>query len=732
MRDIEDWNDLNAVRDNLDSDHKILNDLDEDTAGYDEYIANPDDGWVPIGDFSNPFSGTFDGQGNEIIGLVSDSSLRPDENYVGLFSVTSGSITNITLRTPHLEHIDSSDEPSGTLGAVAGINFGEISETSVIDGNITSNNRTGGLVGDNAGKIVDSMAQATVDGDKAGGLVAGNTGDIIESSAEITVTGGKRVGGLTGSNSDFGEVTKSSANGEITGSNTVGGLVGANEDDCRVFDSSADGTISGQDNVGGLAGENTGEIDNSSAACDVSGNSRTGGFVGINSGNIIDSSAKSETVGEDVRIGGFVGKNKGKITGSSAEGKIIAESADAVGGLVGDSEGTIAESSAACDVDGHERIGGLAGQHGGEISNSSSGGEIAGEVSVGGLVGVTNGSISNSTSNATVTGTEEVGGLVGYTSADLITESSATGDVTGDQIVGGLVGHAYGLPTISGSFASTSVAGSAEVGGLIGRLDSGNFNSTAYAVYATGSVSGDQEVGGLIGRHVAGTVTRSYATGQIIGNGNAGGLIGRMAPSEIFEERAVIEDSYWDTQATNQADVVNKIENGDPQPEVRGDVKGLETVQMQGQAAKENMTALDFEGIWETVDGGYPVLPWEVSEVVFRASATDIQPDETSDLQITTQDVDRLIIEKLWTDWLITEKELDGGEVTNIDPPATPAEGVVEISWDDKQDVSITLGVEPNHDANLDSKYIGGEYLLRVRRNNGDNEKTTILGILNK
>ena len=54
-KEIQTWNDLDAIRNNLDGDYVLMNDL--------ECAANSGRGWQPIGTSTNPFTGTFDGQG---------------------------------------------------------------------------------------------------------------------------------------------------------------------------------------------------------------------------------------------------------------------------------------------------------------------------------------------------------------------------------------------------------------------------------------------------------------------------------------------------------------------------------------------------------------------------------------------------------------------------------------------------------------------------------------------
>jgi hypothetical protein len=61
--EIWDWRDLNAVRDNLDGSHTLMNDLNSTTAGYIELAsptANEGKGWQPIA-VNDTFVGSFSG-----------------------------------------------------------------------------------------------------------------------------------------------------------------------------------------------------------------------------------------------------------------------------------------------------------------------------------------------------------------------------------------------------------------------------------------------------------------------------------------------------------------------------------------------------------------------------------------------------------------------------------------------------------------------------------------------
>jgi hypothetical protein len=173
-----------------------------------------------------------------------------------------------------------------------------------------------------------------------------------------------------------------------------------------------------------------------------------------------------------------------------------------------------------------------------------------------------------------------VGGLVGINSIT-VRKGTASGAVNGSEAVGGLVGDNDG--TVSNASASGAVTGSDNVGGLVGD----NFGTVRNGT-ASGAANGSSQVGGLVGDNTGGTVRDTFATGTVAGSEDVGGLVG-------FRNGGTITGSYWDVNTTGQ-------------PTSSGGT-GLTTAQMTGEAARENMSALDFEGTW-VVGGpdGYPQL----------------------------------------------------------------------------------------------------------------------------
>ena len=289
-------------------------------------------GWLPIGEPETPFryNAVFDGNGHTIANLY---IRRADAGHIGFFRATGADavIRNLGLTALRI-----------TGGA----------------------DRVGGLVGDNAGAIVNSYTTGRVaGGGRVGGLAGFNSGRISGSysSVPVSVSGiGDYVGGLVGYS--VGSIDDSHATGSVAGeSDYVGGLVGYSAG--SIDDSYATGGVtSGSDRAGGLVGYSSGAITASYATGDVTGESRyVGGLVGINHGGAITASyATGSVTGVDYYVGGLVGYSEGTITASYATGSVTGKSID-VGGLVGYSDGAITASYAVGRVTGKSGVGGLVG-----------------------------------------------------------------------------------------------------------------------------------------------------------------------------------------------------------------------------------------------------------------------------------------------------------------------------------------------------------------------------------
>jgi len=269
---IADWYHLDNVRNYLSSYFIVINDLDSNSAGYEE-LASPTahggKGWEPIGNATHPFAGSLNGQGYEIRDMFID---RPEEPDVGLFGA-----------------LDQD---------------GVIENVGVVNGDVTGQNDTGGLVGKNEGTVSNSYSSGNVTGNlNVGGLVGWNFGGTVtDTYASGSVTGQNNTGGLVGWST--GTMSNSYATGDVTGSAQVGGLVGKNGG--TASNSYATGSVTGYDNVGGLVGknDNTGTVSNSYSTGNVTGTLHVGGLMGRNQGTVSNSFWDTETSGQSTSAGG--------------------------------------------------------------------------------------------------------------------------------------------------------------------------------------------------------------------------------------------------------------------------------------------------------------------------------------------------------------------------------------------------------------------------------------------
>ena len=399
-------------------------------------------GFSPIGDYSNHFAGTFDGQGRVISNLAIDLS---STNFVGLFGYAGAgaALSNVSLQAATVAG-------AARVGILVGMSRGTISNASAT-GTVTADSYGGGLAGESSGSVASSWAAVTVAGTTAssssmGGLIGwNNTGGTIQDSyatGNVTAgTGSTRAGGLAGNNN--GSILRSYATGAVSGgSQGVGGLVGFNSSGtppATIVESYATGAVTATALAGGLVGIN-------SVGASVSKSYATGAVTAT-------ATATASTAG------GLIGSNSGAVTQSYATGAVNATSAlmattAAAGGLIGTSSstGTVTQSYAT----------------GAAVSVIT----VSGTSTAGGLIGRNVGGASVMQSYATgaatataAAGTAMAGGLIGnHSSTGTVTQTYATGVATsaspsGTAVAGGLIGSATGTGAITSSYWDTDTSG---------------------------------------------------------------------------------------------------------------------------------------------------------------------------------------------------------------------------------------------------------------------------------
>ena len=161
-------------------------------------VAEGESNWTPIGTGSQPYTGTFEGNGKTITGLTVN---QEGTSYVGLIGYlgSGGKVQNLTL-----EQVD-----------------------------ITGRFYVGGVVGYNSsGSVTACTSSGSVSGSSynVGGVVGYNSsGSVTACTSSGSVSGSSYyVGGVVGKNSS-GSVTACTSSGSVSGSShNVGGVMGYN------------------------------------------------------------------------------------------------------------------------------------------------------------------------------------------------------------------------------------------------------------------------------------------------------------------------------------------------------------------------------------------------------------------------------------------------------------------------------------------------------------------------
>ncbi|MDD2234443.1 MAG: hypothetical protein PHV03_05980 [Desulfitobacteriaceae bacterium] len=374
--------------------------------------------WIPIGDSSNPFEGTYNGNGKTIFNLTIDDNTLTD---VGLFSFvgSSGKLENITLENVS---IDSSKEDAH-VGGLVGTNHGAVSGCSSA-GNVFANADNtltayvGGLVGLNisGGVVTNSSSSGSVKSNRsngsAGGLVGTCNGIIKDSHNIAKVLDGKFTGGLAGL-ADNGTISDSYNIGDISGL-YAGGLTGyIDNGELIIVNSYNTGEINGTNVAGGLNAynvdghisitdsHNTGSVTSTIYSGGLLGYTKESGTLHItgsyNTGNIRASRYVSNLTAE-LAAGGLVGCTKqgasAEIKNSYNEGSVTCRNESSsyrnlcyAGGLAGylGSENSIDNCHNKGNVWGTKIAGGLVGQGIVSITKSYNTGTIKGGIMAGGL-----------------------------------------------------------------------------------------------------------------------------------------------------------------------------------------------------------------------------------------------------------------------------------------------------------------------------------------------------------
>ncbi len=561
---IHTWQDLQAMKHDLTADYRLMSDITfpgKGTGGL------PMEGFEPVGDGANRFTGSFAGEGHRIANLSIDRG-GAGVGHVGIWGVVGrgtdlGVIENFVVDHAGIRGGNGVGAVVGYLAAGTVNNVGVVSSQS---NDVTGNADVGGLLGVNeTGTVMNSYATGNVagNGNNIGGLVGNNSRLITNSYATGAVNGAASTGGLVGVNG--GGTVNGYATGVVEGNESAGGLVGFNNN--GTVNGHATGAVTGKaKNTGGLVGLNNNRVTGYATGA-VTGTGNTGGLVGINNGGTVNGHATGAVMGNGTYIGGLVGFNleRGRVNGY-ASGNVEGDD-EHVGGLVGrNSSGTV-NGYALGNVVGRARnVGGLLGSNGGSgtVTGYATGAVTGAGDRVGGLVGWNGDAIVTGYATGNVRGRDWTGGLVGYNQTATVT-GYATGNVRGGNNTGGLVGRNYNGNALVIGYATGNVNASRNGGGLVGR------NNRTVIGYATGNVTGGQYLGRLIGSNNLGTtdgywlVGNSGQRGAAASNGGTFRGVGISSISNVIFSTGVgaTPDTYTDDKGTTASgDDVAVFDNG--------------------------------------------------------------------------------------------------------------------------------------------------------------------------
>lgn len=421
--------DLNNIRNDLEGRYMLMNNID--LSGY----AN----WERIGNSTNPFNGSFEGNGFSISNLKMNIAAPNTQGY-GLFGSmgSTGSIKKVSLDNVSIKVVDRVSNVGALVGDSKGIveevtSSGVIEDVTVYTYDYGYGGKMGGIIGkQEGGYIQDSHSTVSMNIPKLdwiGGVVGYfRSGDIINSYSTGQVVGDDFVGGLVGEIHGV-NIENSYATGHVTGYKQVGGLVGQQGGDNSVIpartslivDSYATGDVTGvlySTNVGGFVG----------TISTVEGNDQNIIKRAYSTGNVVTDNAAG--------IGGFAGSVGNSIlTEVSSSGNVSAPNTFGTGGLAG----YVTYSS---------------------ISKASATGTVEGMMITAGLIGsFTNSSLLDSYSSGLVVGTNFItGGLIGTSKNSTITRAYTSSPIIYAWSTGGLV-STDSTTTIVSSYFDTEKTG---------------------------------------------------------------------------------------------------------------------------------------------------------------------------------------------------------------------------------------------------------------------------------
>lgn len=303
---IETINDLKEFRDEVNSGNSFKNKI---VSLKNDIVI--DEKWIPIGNETNKFEGTFIGNNHTI-----NININSNENNIGLFGVNSGNIYSLGI----LGEIIGNEFVGGLVGKNYGNIFNSYNEANIKSISTSSNPYVGGIAGKSFSGIINtSYNKGVIQSNyfSTGGITGGTENTTVKNCYNLgTVSGNGQVGGIVGR--IINSYVYNCYNvGVIRSSNSsTGGIVGQDVNNSYISNCINVGEIYGISNTGGIIGGLNGKIEKCYNTGKVIGNGTTGGIVGfaINNSLISNCYNKAEIQGKteekpEASVGGIVGSS---------------------------------------------------------------------------------------------------------------------------------------------------------------------------------------------------------------------------------------------------------------------------------------------------------------------------------------------------------------------------------------------------------------------------------------
>jgi len=519
---IRDAYDLQNMSSNLTAYYILGNDIDANITS----TWNGGAGFEPIGNMTDPFTGSFDGRGYSITGLYIN---RPNDDYVGLFGSVgySGTVHDLDLKDANVTGRDYT-------GAVAGHTSDEniTQRISLPDSSAAYWKMNEPFWNGTTGEVIDSSGN-------------GNDGTALN-GANTTTGKYDRAGNFDGVD-DYIETNKTATDLGINGANprTIMFWVYTRSfNDGGVYECGAYATD--QDfSFRTLATDNTWRVQLITDDIDFTYPSLNTWvhFAIVYDGTDVIVYADGTEITRAARSLNTADTHTfkmGEWSGAYFDGVIddmvlydrALSSSEIEYSYFYHSVDDIYNIKVSGDISGRNYTGGLIGSMdlGIDVSYSAFSGSVQGYRYVGGIAGMAGSDIDHDTSRGNATATlMDVGGIAGFNSAN-ITDSQAEGNITGCQEnAGGIAGGNTGT-IASCTFTGNITASGYDTGGIVGENQGGTVDSCQ----AHADIESPYRTGGLVGTSWdGGTITNSLAYGNVSGMDMIGGLVGKSQQSTI-------------------------------------------------------------------------------------------------------------------------------------------------------------------------------------------------------